>query len=319
MFEQIKKLPRRAIHVLRADQVDDARASLKQVEQELRNEWKDSLSFVSNGSCLDPGQNRSVRAAIENLTECHTTIRRLCKAKEPVSPQRAADTIATLSTNTQQLMQGGTIGDRANNIANKTGNLLFTVSQEIQSTFGIKGRADQPEPVPSSAASSVQEVDTKQGRLVMELPSAMMFGFRQSLFPAERMIVGAGRRTAGMVTVEALFDVTGVASPGGVQADPNLLGQALIGMSLSRSYFALWVHSHPGSGPGATHPSNIDLAQHADWLLHYSPDLVSAIMVEDRYFRFWGTAVESGTISLSVKGDGVIPVSVRENVYKLEV
>ncbi len=153
----------------------------------------------------------------------------------------------------------------------------------------------------------------------MELSSAMMSALRHSLFPAERMVVGAGRRSTGTVTVDALFDVTGIASPGGVKADPSLLGQALIAMSQSGTYFALWIHSHPGSGPGATHPSNIDLRQHADWLKNYSPDLVSAIMVADRYFRLWGTALETGAISVCITGDGVVPVSAREHIYKLEV
>lgn len=318
MFEQIKKLPAKAMTVFRADgRDDDARGSLRNVERELRNEWNDSLSFVSTASCLDPEQNESVHAVIENLTECYTTIRQLYNSKEPVAPQRAADVIATQLNNTQRMIRGGTIGDRAKNIANKTGNLLFAAGQEIQSTFGLKGRAEAHDPV--STPMIGETVESKRRRPVMKLPSAMMFQLRQSLFPAERMIVGAGRRSAGTVTVDALFDVTGIASPGGVKADPNLLAQALIAMSQSGTYFALWIHSHPGSGPGATHPSSIDLRQHADWLKNYSPDLVSAIMVADRYVRFWGTALETGTISVSITGDGVSPASAREHVYKLEV
>ena len=91
MFEQIKKLPGKAIHIFGAEQVDDARASLKNVERDLRNEWNNSLSFVSSGSCLDLQENESVHAVIENLTECHTTIRQLYNAKEPVAPQAAAN------------------------------------------------------------------------------------------------------------------------------------------------------------------------------------------------------------------------------------
>ncbi|MBK7394405.1 MAG: hypothetical protein IPI64_14105 [Chloracidobacterium sp.] len=316
MLEQIKKFPEKALQILRSDKRDDARGSLKNVEQELRKEWNDSLSFVSTASCLDPEQNESVQTVIENLTECHTTIRRLYNANEPVAPQAAATVIATQLSNTQKLIRAGAIGDRAKNIANKTGNLLFAASQEIQSTFGVKGHANKPEAV---SPSPVQSVERKAQGPVMELPSAMMFGLRQSLFPAERMIVGAGRRSAGRVAVEALFDVTGIASPGGVKADPGLLGQALIAMSQSGTYFALWIHSHPGSGPGATHPSTIDLRQHADWLKNYSTDLVSAIMVADRYLRFWGTALDTGTIAVSITGDGVVSVSAREHIYKLEV
>lgn len=132
-------------------------------------------------------------------------------------------------------------------------------------------------------------------------------------------MVGAGYRHGNNVTVNALFDVTGVAGTGGVKADPDLLGRALIAMSQSGSHFALWIHSHPGSGPEATRPSGIDIRQHADWLKNYSDDLVSAIMVKDAYFRFWGTAVESGKISISIDGDGVSGVSVQNHVYRLGV
>jgi hypothetical protein len=317
MFDHIKKLPAKAMEILRADESEDARGSLRIVERGLRNEWNDSLSFVSTASCLDLEQNKSVHAVIENLTECHTTIRRLYNSKEPVAAQPAANMIATQLSSTQRLIRGGINGDRAKNIANKTANLLFAGAQEIHSTFGLKGHVEASES--DFTRETAEMVEPETGRPVMELPSAMMFQLRQSLFPAERMLVGAGRRSASSVTIDALFDVTGVASAGGVRADPNLLGQALIAMSQSGTYFALWIHSHPGSGPGATHPSRIDLRQHADWLKNYSPDLVSAIMVADRYFRFWGTALETGTIAVSIIGDGIAVVSAREHVYKLEV
>ncbi len=317
MLEEITKLSLKAINVLRSDKSEDSRHALRKLERDLRREWNESLSFVTTASGLDAEQNQSIQAVIENLTECHTTIRRLYNAGEAVAPRAAANIIATQLNNTQQLIRRGMSGDRAKNIATKTGNLLFATGQELQSTFGIKGHADDAGP--PCSPSPDKPVEAKVPRPVMELPSAMMFQLRQSLFPAERMIVGAGRRSAGTVTVDALFDVTGMASPGGVKADPDLLGQALIAMSQSGTYFALWIHSHPGSGPGATHPSDIDRRQHADWLKDYSPDLVSAIMVADRYFRFWGTALETGAISVSINGDGVVPISARERTYKLEV
>lgn len=319
MFEQIKDLPSKAINFFGPDRDgNDARSSLKSVERALFNEWNESLSFATNAPSLEPEQNESVHAAIENLTDCYTTIRRMHKAKGSLSPQHAANAIATHLSNTKNLIRSSnTTGDRAKNIATKTANLLFAASQEIRSTFGLKAYPHDGEP--TSSSSRVARVEPKPGRPVMELSSAMMFQLRQSLFPAERMIVGAGHRSTGTVMVDALFDVTGVASAGGVKADPNLLGQALIAMSQSGSHFALWVHSHPGSGPGATHPSSIDLRQHADWLKNYSPDLVSAIMVADRYFRFWGTALETGAITVSITGDGVVPVSTPECVYRLEI
>lgn len=319
MFDQIKDLPSKAVRMFKPGQdIDDARSILKTAERSLFNEWTDGLKYATGAPSLDPAQTESLHTAIENLTECYTAIRRLVTAKSPVTPQTAADIVATQLANTKQLAVNGTArSERAANITTKTLNLLFAASQELHSTFGLKGHAAQS----ATPSREPDPVDTRRTRttLVMELPSAMMFELRQSLFPAERMIVGAGRRSDKTVTIEALFDVTGNASAGGVKAHPDRLGQALIAMSQSGTYFALWIHSHPGHGPSMTHPSSIDLRQHADWLKNYSPDLVSAIMVEDRYFRFWGTALETGAMAISITGDGVLPVSADEHVYKLEV
>lgn len=318
MFDQIKDLPSKAVRIFKTGQeVDDARAALKTVEHSLLNEWTEGLKYATGAPSLDQAQTESLHTAIENLTECHTAIRRLVAAKEPVSPQTAADVVATQLANTKQLaVNRPATSDRAANITTKTLNLLFAASQELHSTFGLKGHAAEtggPKLMPGRVPAG------RPGTRVMELPSAMMFELRQSLFPAERMIVGAGRRSNKVVTIEALFDVTGNASAGGVKAHPDLLGQALIAMSQSGTYFALWIHSHPGRGPGMTHPSSIDLRQHADWLKNYSPDLVSAIMVEDRYFRFWGTALETGAMGVLITGDGVASVTADEHVYRLEV
>ena len=69
------------------------------------------------------------------------------------------------------------------------------------------------------------------------------------------MIVGAGRRSAGTVTVDALFDVTGIASAGGVKADPDLLGQAVDRHVPERNILRALDAFASGSGPGATHPA----------------------------------------------------------------
>ena len=318
MLDQLKDFPSKAVSIFKSGgNIDDARGVLKAVERSLFNEWNDGLKYATGAPSLDQAQTESLHAAIENLTECHTAIRRLVAAKAPVNPQTAADIVATQLSNTKQLAGNDTArSDRAANITTKTLNLLFAARQELHSAFGVKGHLA----VTIGPSLVPDRVPTKRrGSRVLELPSAMMFELRQSLFPAERMIVGAGRRSDKAVRIEALFDVTGNANAGGVKADPDRLGQALIAMSQSGTYFALWIHSHPGRGPGMTHPSSIDLRQHADWLKNYSPDLVSAIMVEDRYFRFWGTSLESGAMAVSITGDGVALVSTAEHVYKLEV
>ena len=250
MFEQIMDLPSKAMSALRTDRDSyDARGSLQRVENALLREWTDGLSYATGPPCLDPEINENVHAAIENLTECHTDIRRLLEAKHAISPELAADVIATKLSNTKRFIWSNkTAGDGALNIAMKTWNQLFAAEQEIQSKFGVKGR---PDGSVLAVSATKQFAEHKTVRPVMYLESAIMFQLRQSLFPAERMIVGAGRRTMNKVTIHALFDVTGNAGPGHVKADSNLLAQALIAMSLSGTYFAIWIHSHPGSGPGA--------------------------------------------------------------------
>src|SRR5262249_29220861 len=107
-----------------------------------------------------------------------------------------------------------------------------------------------------------------------------------SLFPAERMLVISGRRMGDTTRLADMFDVTGDQSEGHVRADPDRLGRALIEMDQSDAFLAAWLHSHPGFGPAATHPSPIDLRQEQDWLAHY-PSLLNMIVVEDRWVRFW--------------------------------
>jgi proteasome lid subunit RPN8/RPN11 len=89
-------------------------------------------------------------------------------------------------------------------------------------------------------------------------------------------------------------------------------------MSETDSYFALWIHSHPGSGTSATYPSQTDLEQEQEWLRDYSKDLVNAIMVKDGFVRFWGQALKNKQITVQIEGAGVKRVSDNEHIYKLE-
>lgn len=318
MFERIKDLPSRAINAFRRGDANaaDVRGALTDIERSLFREWRDSLDRVTGAPCLDLRSNEELQAAIENLTDCYTNVRRLHMSAVPVGPQQAAEMIATQLASTKQFLSGDRIGsDVARNLAIKTLNLLFAAEQDLRQKFSLNttmsatGGRSPVKPVMSEITAS---------GAVMRLPAAMIFQLRQSLFPAERMVVGAGRRSGRSVAIEALFDVTGVASRGGVKADPDKLGRALIAMSQSGTYFALWIHSHPGSGPEGTHPSTIDLRQHADWLRNYSEMLVSAIMVADRHVRFWGTALQDGRIAVSVTGDGISVVSAQDHIYRLE-
>jgi len=153
----------------------------------------------------------------------------------------------------------------------------------------------------------------------MGIHSDLLYQMRHQLFPAERMLVASGKRRTEGIDIRAVFEVTGQATVGHVRAEPDKLGQALISMDLTETYFALWVHSHPGTGKACTYPSDTDIRQHADWLQHYSPDLVSAIMVRDGWIRFWGTAVESGRLHVEVVGPGVKKEEeMHETIFRLE-
>lgn len=149
------------------------------------------------------------------------------------------------------------------------------------------------------------------------VPTDMLFQSYQALFPAERMLVVAGRMDSNRILMGATFDVTGECSAGHVRADPRKLGQALIAMTATSTHLAAWLHSHPGGGPGGTQPSSIDRRQHLDWLNDYSPRLLSGVFVQDRHLRFWGQAIEQGMIELDLKGDGIKMEDGHEHLYTL--
>lgn len=137
-----------------------------------------------------------------------------------------------------------------------------------------------------------------------------------ALFPAEKMMVASGRSVAETINLGALFDITGLASAGHVRADPDQLGRALIAMDNSDSFLAAWVHSHPGRGLSATLPSSIDQVQHQDWIQHYSSNLVSAILVEDGWIRFWGSALDNHQATIELVGSGITKEIENEWVYR---
>lgn len=138
-----------------------------------------------------------------------------------------------------------------------------------------------------------------------------------SLFPAERMLVAAGRHLGDATRLIKIYDVTGDQSGGHVRANPDLLGRALIEMDKSDTFLAAWLHSHPGATQGTTHPSSIDLEQDQDWIRDY-PRLLNVIVVKDRWFRFWGTALESGLIEVELLGHGPISEKKHGYIYRLD-
>ena len=192
-------------------------------------------------------------------------------------------------------------------------------NESIRQTFARQALAN--------VMQKLAEASKCLGRLVLPvivnirralLPVDLLHQVRMSLFPAERMMVMAGQRMGPVVRLGAVFDVTGERHSMHVNADPQKLSRALIAMTKSDTYFACWWHSHPGTGAGATGFSQEDVEQYAGLVEHYSKNLLGVIMVEDGWFRFWGTAIESGMIDVEFIGKGIIRRNAHEHVYSFE-
>ncbi len=322
MLERVKKLPGVRSFVA-GPPSPDAKPILQRLGQTLRRESDRSLEILTSRSA-DLHPVRELHIAIDNLTNIDGAVRRANFSKDLVSAESALSLIEAEILRTEDLIRKGVISTSidAGEVTMRTVNQLFVAKQNLKQEFGLvtaldlNGFASE-----SDLSKSISLEPPKEYALPsvpqMVLTAAMMYQLRLSLFPAERMIVGAACRIDSKIKIAALFDVTGEANSSGVKADPDRLGQALIAMAETGTYFGIWIHSHPGTGPGATHPSNIDVRQHADWLKDYSPDLVSAIMVKDRYVRFWGTAVETCKVNVVIEGAGISVVSPTESIYRL--
>jgi proteasome lid subunit RPN8/RPN11 len=154
-------------------------------------------------------------------------------------------------------------------------------------------------------------------RAVCHIPTELIMQATSLLIPPERMGVIGGRSVGGYFVLGTLFDVTGVAHRAHVRADPHKLAAALLALERSGAHVAAWVHSHPGHGPRATAPSEIDRVQYAEWTRDFSAQLVGIIVVADGYVRLWGDAVECRKVRAEWLGDGVSAVQGHAHVYRL--
>jgi proteasome lid subunit RPN8/RPN11 len=165
--------------------------------------------------------------------------------------------------------------------------------------------------------SKMDHIKIHQEVVQIDVPSDLLLQCFQTLFPAERMAVVSGRRTsAGVITLGTLFDVTGVATSGHVNANPDALARALIAMDRSGTFLAGWFHSHPGSGAINTRPSITDLNQYADWIKDFSDTLLGVIFVKDGCLRFWGT--DNRPIKVCIQGFGFEKEAKDERSYKIK-
>ena len=195
---------------------NDARPVLKdltlrlQRESELRldefSEFPDSFAVT-----------RALHLALDHMVERAGSLRQLLRTRPVIDVPSAVGFLDAEIGQCERLLEGDRLSGstQAASIATRTLNLLFRAKQQLKRTGFRAIPSVPPEP----------EIP------VMTIPTSMLYQLHHSLFPAERMIVGAGRRVGRRISIPALFDVTGRAGAGGVLADPDRLGRALIAMS----------------------------------------------------------------------------------------
>ncbi|MGI8467005.1 MAG: hypothetical protein ACR2N3_00965 [Pyrinomonadaceae bacterium] len=231
--------------------------------------------------------------AIDHLTNTKSAVQQTLQPKDLLTEETALILLDEEIEKTRMILQTGFVSHSspATEIGVRTLNLLFCAKQTIKQKFSVITPLTL---MTNESGNSIEETNPKLSSAVsgtakipqMVISSTLLYQLHHSLFPAERMLVGAGKENGQLIEIDGIFDVTGKASSGYVKADTNRLGRALIVMSETEKYFALWIHSHPGSGRDTTYPSSIDLNQEAEWLKDYSPILVNTIVVEDRFIRF---------------------------------
>lgn len=272
------------------------RSTLGRLAQGLAREYKREIATLYRLQ-EQPTQVETIYGSLVELTRLRAAILQMFQKQASVNPSEAVTLLRELSEGvTETLRTQPWSHHYAREALTRTLNLLIVAETEI--------------------APHITQKPLTSARCIV-VPADLLYQVHHALFPAERMLVAAGRRASAMTTLGAVFEVTGANSGGHVRADPSRLARALIAMDLSSTYLAAWLHSHPGSGPEATRPSSIDLNQHQDWIKDYSPNLLSAIVVSNGWIRFWGTAIETGQIEIEVTGTGVMKEDNDACLYRL--
>lgn len=145
---------------------------------------------------------------------------------------------------------------------------------------------------------------------VIAIPSSTLFYLRRHIFPSERMFVGAVRNTGEGGALEAVYDVTGLATAGHVVADPAKLTHAFLDMDASGTYFGVWAHSHPGGAPAATFPSAEDQDTYRDRVESGAARHLIGAIFAGKYLRFFRAADR-----VRLVGPGLEPLGEQGNVY----
>jgi len=295
---------------------------LEKLAGSLEKERKLRLRQI-NSSTDNLPVTEALHLAIDNLTNIKLLVEKTLERKDLLTEEVTLAFLTEQIEITRDILQTELFlrSSQATEIGVRTLNLLFCAKQAVKQesaliTPGALTTNRNGNSVDETNQKLLKDNNAKTPRMIVS--STLLYQLHHSLFPAERMLVAAGRKNGLDIEIDGIFDVTGQATSGYVKADANSLARALIVMSETDKHFALWIHSHPGRGKGATHPSDTDLKQEAEWLKDYSPNLVNAIIVEDRFIRFWGKALAEKRITVEVAGAGISRESETESIYRLE-
>lgn len=251
---------------------------LKVAEKQIAKLFEDEVNRMKE--LRDPGRIPRQTDEIHNLALSYQALRDLSKSNAPV----------------EQVI------DKLDELVIVLGNARLAMSEEDRHESGVLALAESKL---LCAGAALSKVPVPKSTRSIFVPADILYQAYAGLFPAERMMVTAGRKEGDRTVLSATFDVTGRSCAGHVRADPDELGRALIAMDKSETHLAAWSHSHPGHGAGATRPSPMDGRQYEDWIRDFTPLLLAAIFVEDGFVRFWGNALNDKHVDLQIIGLGV--------------
>lgn len=155
--------------------------------------------------------------------------------------------------------------------------------------------------------------------LQLRIHTDLIIAAWRQLFPAERMLLLGGRRQGDASQATSFRDVTGEKrSRAYVKASASLMHEALMDWEAAGAHVVAWIHSHPGSGPQATHPSEIDRHQDRDLSEAYGTRVLGVICTHDGWLRLWGDAIDRGRVHIQLVGRGLLRTE-QHNVYRLAI
>ena len=160
---------------------------------------------------------------------------------------------------------------------------------------------------PQTKSSGVSEFKTG-GRFLQECLNFLNDGADEML----HYVTGIKTEDTRVMSEIVTFDIE-TRSPSYVKGDIMSAASSLIMLDEHGYKLHGWFHTHPGKGPGAIHPSSIDLS-HQDALEKGGYNVVGGIFARDGYVRFFSSDLK---FDIEVYGSNVTQI---DNVtFKFEV